>query len=261
MTPSLDDLSQAAGDLLHAGDAQRALTLYLEAVKIAEASGRQREASDLLGDLAVAYRRLGNVEAAVETNRRAIEAARACGYDLNVARWSGNLGGLLYAHNDVNGAETSFRNAFAAAARTDSPEQMSIAGGHLANIMGARGRFSEAVAMMADARSHATHSDTMMSIIREQETQLYLKWANTLSENHRLREAREVINRALAILVAAPPSRETMLLLILLGDIEENEGNIAGASAAIERAAGVSEAMGDRDEAQELRHLARRMMG
>ena len=261
MTRFLEDISLAASDSLHAGDSERALKLYLHAIALAEASGRQRDVSDLLGDLAVAYRRVGNVEAAIETNRRAIDAARACGYDLNVARWSGNLGGLLYMHNDIDGAEACFRDAFAAAARTNSPEQMSIAGGHLAGIMGARGRFSEAVTVMAEARTHANDSPAMISIIHEQESQLYLKWAHTLRDSNRLREARDVITRALEMLTGAAPLKETMLLLILLGDIEENDGNVVAASAAIERASGVSEAIGDRDEAQELRHLARRMRG
>jgi tetratricopeptide (TPR) repeat protein len=261
VTQSLDDLSQAAGDLLAGGEPQRALELYLEAVDMAAASGSQRDVSDLLGDLAVAYRRTGNLDAAIEANRRAIDAARACGYDLNVARWSGNLGGLLYSQNDIDGAEACFRDAFEAAARTDSSEQISIASGHFASVMGERGRFSEAVTIMADARRHASGSPVMPSIIRDQETHLYLRWAHTLREAHRTREARDVINRALAILVGAPPSKETMLLLLLLGDIEENDGNIVAGSAAVERAAAVSDAMGDPDEATQLRQLARRMRG
>jgi hypothetical protein len=52
-----------------------------------------------------------------------------------------------------------------------------------------------------------------------------------------------------------------MLLLLLLGDIEENDGNIVAGSAAVERAAAVGDAMGDADEAAQLRQLARRMRG
>jgi tetratricopeptide (TPR) repeat protein len=261
MTRSLDDITQAAGDFLQAGDAQRALDLFLEAVAMAEAAGRQRDISDLLGDLAVAYRRVGNIEAAIETNRRAIDAGRACGHDLNVARWSGNLGGLLYLQNDIDGAEACFREALSAAARTGSPDQMSLAAGHFASLMGERGRFSEAVTIMAEARQHASAAPTTASIIRDQETQLYLRWAHTLRNSHRLREARDVINRALAINTGTPPARETMLLLILLGDIEENDGDIVAASAAIERAGDVCAAIGDRDEEMQLRQVARRMRG
>jgi hypothetical protein len=101
----------------------------------------------------------------------------------------------------------------------------------------------------------------MPSIVREQETQLYLRWAHTLREAHRMREARDVINRALTIVSGAPPAKETMLLLLLLGDIEENDGNIVAGSAAVERAAAVGDAMGDADEAAQLRQLARRMRG
>jgi tetratricopeptide (TPR) repeat protein len=261
MTLSLDDISQAAGDLLHKGDPASALPLYLEAIKIAKASGRAHDVSDLLGDLAVAYRRLGDVDAAIATNRRAIEAARACGSDLNIARWSGNLGGLLCMHDDVDGSEVCFREAMEAAARSGSPEQMSIAGGHFASIMGERGRFSEAVAIMEEARTHAAASPAMVPIIRNQEAQLYLKWVYSLRTGNRLREARDVIARAMTLLAEAPPSKETMLLLILLGDLEETDGNVVAASAAIERAAGVCEAMGDESEALKLRDVVRRMRG
>ena len=259
MTLSLDDISQAAGDLLHRGDPASALPLYLEAIKIADASGRVSDVSDLLGDLAVAYRRLGDIDAAIATNRRAIDAARACGCDVNVARWSGNLGGLLCMHDDVDGAEGCFREAITAAARSGSPEQMSIAGGHFTSIMGERGRFSEAVEIMEEARTHAAASPAMGPIIRNQEAQLYLKWAYSLRMGNRLREARQVITSAMTLLAEAPPSKEKMLLLILMGDVEETDGNIAAASAAIERAAGVCEAMGDESEAMKLRDVAVRM--
>jgi tetratricopeptide (TPR) repeat protein len=261
VTRSLNDINAAAGDLLAAGNPQRALDLYLEAVDMASATGQQREVSDLLGDMAVAYRRTGNIDAAIETNRRAIDMARACGYDLNVARWSGNLGGLLYHQHDIDNAEACFREAFEAAARTDSSEQISIAGGHFASVMGERGRFSEAVTIMATARDQAKGSPAVLPIIREQETQLYLRWAHTLREANRLREARDVINRALSIVDSANPSKETMLLLLLLGDIEESDGNIVAGSAAVERAAAVSDAIGNPDEAVQLRQLARRMRG
>jgi tetratricopeptide (TPR) repeat protein len=259
MTRSLDDISQAAGALLHEGDPASALPLYLEAVEMALASGRQRDVSDLLGDLAVVYRRLGDIDAAIETNRRAIEAARACGDDVNVARWSGNLGGLLYMQDDIDGAESCFREAVAAAARANSPEQMSIAGGHFTTIMGERGRFPEAVAIMEEARARAAASPAVVPVIRNQEAQLFLNWAYTLRNGNRLLEARQVIDHALMLLADAPPSTETMLLLILRGDVEETDGDVAAASAAIERAAGVCEAIGEDGEAMKLRDVARRM--
>ena len=261
MTLSLDDISQAAGDFLHKGDPASALPLYLEAIRIADASGRMSDVSDLLGDLAVAYRRLGDIDAAIAANRRAIHAARACGYDVNVARWSGNLGGLLYMHDDVDGAEACFREAMQAAARSSSPEQMSIASGHFASIMGERGRFAEAVAVMAEACTHAAASPAMVPIIRNQEAQLYLKWAYSLRTANRLHEARQVITRALTVLDDAVPSKEIMLLLILMGDVEETDGNVVAASAAIERAAGVCEAIGDEGEAMKLHDVASRMRG
>ena len=260
MTHSLDDISEAAGNYLESGDPARALALYRQAVEMATAAGRQRDLSDLLGDMAVAHRRLGDVDAAIETNRRAIEAARACDYHLNVARWSGNLGGLLYSQDDIDGAEACFRDAVGAAARAGSAEQMSIAAGHFAGVMGERGRFSEAVTIMADAREHARSAPSVVSLVHQQEADLYLRWAYSLRSEHRFREARDVIARALTGL-GGSDNRATVMLLVLLGDIEENDGDIVAASAALERAAAVSQSIGNAAEAKELGDLARRMRG
>jgi tetratricopeptide (TPR) repeat protein len=261
MPRTLEDLSQAAGDLLEGGSPERALPMYGEAVGIAQSAKRQRELSDLLGDMAVAYRRVGDTANAIETNRRAIEAARVCGYDLNVARWSGNLGGLLYYSDDLDGAEACFREATAAAARTGDAQQMSLAGGHFGSLMGERGRFSEGIAELGKARAFAKDAPHVLAIVRDQQTDLYLKWAYSLRQSRRLREARDVIKRALPGLEGAPPGQATVMLLILLGELEENDGNIVAASAAIDKAAEACEAIGDRKQATELRGLARRMQG
>jgi hypothetical protein len=62
MPRTLEDLSQAAGDLLDGGSPARALPLFGEAVAIAKAAERRRELSDLLGDMAVACRRVGRAQ-------------------------------------------------------------------------------------------------------------------------------------------------------------------------------------------------------
>jgi tetratricopeptide (TPR) repeat protein len=257
----LEELSQAAGDLLEGGSPERALPLFGEAVAIAQAAGLLRELSDLLGDMAVAYRRTGDTAKAIESNRRAIEAAHACRYDLNVARWSGNLGGLLYYGGDLDGAEACFREAMAAASRSGDAQQMSIAGGHFGSVMGERGRFSEGIAELEKARGFANDSPDVLAIVRDQQTDLYVKWAYSLRQGRRLREARDVIKRALAGLQGAPVDKATIMLLILLGDTEEHDGNIVAAVAAVQRAVQACEAIGDREQATELRELVRRMQG
>jgi tetratricopeptide (TPR) repeat protein len=260
MTDPLDSLGAAAGDLLERGDPAGALPLYLQAVALASAAGRREELSGLLGDMAVAYRRLGDLSQAIETNRRAIEVARACQHDLNLARWSGNLGGLLYHHDDFDGAEAAFREAMDAAARTGLPEQISIAAGHLAAMMGERGRFSEAVEIMARARAPEA-APAVVAIVREQEIGLFWRWASALREGGRVREAREVIERALTTRAGAERVPQEVALLVLLAEIAENEGDMVSAGETMERAAAASEAMGDRRQADRLRDLARRMAG
>ena len=261
MPRSLEELSQAAGDLLEAGRPAEALQVYASAVKLAQEGHRQRELSDLLGDMAVAYRRTGDTASAIGTNRLAIEAARASAYDLNVARWSGNLGGLLYNGGDLDGAEACFRDAAMAAARLGDPRQMSIAGGHFGSLMGERGRFSEAVAELEHACAIAGKAPDVLAIVREQQADLFCKWAYSLRQGRRQREARDVINRAFADLGDAVPGKAAVMLLMLLADLDENDGNVVGAVATIERAAKVAEASGDGAHAAELRDLGRRMRG
>lgn len=261
MAESLQLIATAACELLEAGDPARALPLYLKAVSMATAAGNQAELSSLLGDMAVAYRRMADVAAAIETNRRAIEVARNCGHDLDVARWCGNLGGLLHAQGDFDAAEACFREAMAAAARTGSAEQMAVAAGHLAGMLGERHRFSEAAETMTRARACATGNPTVTAILREQELDLFVRWARSLTNEGRLREAREVIGRAEALSVAASHAPQEVVLLMLLADISEREGDIVSASDALDRAADASQAIGDPGGATELRELARRMRG
>lgn len=260
MARSLESISDAAGDFLERGEPARALELYAKAVTIAEASGRQSELSSLLGDMAVAYRRTGDIPSAVRTNRRAIEIARSCGNNLDIARWSGNLGGLLLS-DDLAGAEACFREAVEAAARSGVPAQMSIAAGHLAGLMGERGRFSEAIEIMATARGHANVSREVAAIISDQELALFTRWTYSLRKEHRLREARDAVNRALAARVGEPRARGDALLLMLLAEIEENDGDIEAACGAIRRAIETHEALGNHDDATQLRDLERRMRG
>jgi tetratricopeptide (TPR) repeat protein len=257
----LKAIGDAAGDRLESGDAAGALELYGAAVALAAMTNRRAELSGLLGDMAVAFRRTGDVASAIETNRRAIEAARECGLDLDLARWSGNLGGLLYVQDDFDGAEACFREAMDAAVRTGNAEQMAIAGGHLASMLGERKRFSEAAEAMGAARGRAATSPAARAVLREQELDLFVRWTHSLRSEGRLREAREVIERALATGAEKPPTKQAVVLLVLLGELCEREGDIVSASEAIGRAASASEALGDRDEAKELHQLARRMRG
>lgn len=261
MDDTLESISEAASDRLEGGDPYGALPLYVEAVAMATSAGRLEALSGLYGDLAVAYRRTGDVDAAIRTNFRAIEAASAVGNNLNLAQWSGNLGGLLYQRGDLDGAETCFRNAMTAAVQTGDGEQLSIAAGNLASAMGARGRYSEALALLTQARDDAPNATAIEAIVRRQEIDLLLNWAQALRQENRFSEAREVIQRATAALADAAPTKATVLLLILLGDIEENEGNIVAAAGAIAQAAHASEAIGESDEAKDLRELERRMRG
>jgi tetratricopeptide (TPR) repeat protein len=244
---------------MDAGDAAGALPIFAEAVAMAERPGGEAELSGLLGDMAVAYRRSANVEAAIDTNRRAIDIARARGDELDVARWSGNLGGILYSRARLDAAEACFREAMEAAGRAGSPEQLSIAGSHLAGMMGERGRFSEAAEIMAAARARAAADPDVAAVVRKLQLELHLRWANSLRQERRLREMREVIDRALTGYGEGARSRSEVMLLLLLADSCENGGDITGARAALRRAADASEAIGETGNAQELRSLERRM--
>ena len=259
MRDSLESISTAAGDCLERGDLDQALVLFTRAVALAEAADDQAALSGLLGDLAVTHRRRGDIPAAIHTNRRAIEAARACGHDLNVARWSGNLGGLLMHAGETDAAEGCFRDAALAAARTGLPDQMSIAGGHLAAIMGARGRFSEAMEIMREALDRARGTPAVAAIIRRQSLDLAGQWAFQLRSRGQVRQAREVIEDALPPDADDPTDAAAVRLLVLLADLHENDGDVVTASAVLERAAGISDGLGDPAQARELRTLSQRI--
>lgn len=258
---SLDSISRAAGDALAEGNLNTALSLFREAVDLAVDLGDPRALSGLLGDLAVTHRRRGDIPAAIETNRRAIDVARGCGHHLDVACWSGNLGGIFYRAGLVDEAEACFREAVDAAAHTGSAEQMSLAAGHLAAIMGERGRFSDAVESMAEARAHEDVSPPVRDIILDQELVLYLRWAHSLRSDRRLRQAREVVERALASEAARRAREEVVALWILGAELDENEGDIASAVEALERASEAAKCLGHEEQVRRLRELAERMGG
>ena len=129
-------LTQVAGDQLEAGRPHCALEWFLEAERVAVAENRDRELPGLLGDIAVAYRRIGNEKLAISTNRRAIEASQRAGDMLNLTRWCQNLAGLLFQTGDVDAAVPYARTAIYAAARLRSAQQLALATRLLLSLLG-----------------------------------------------------------------------------------------------------------------------------
>lgn len=131
-TGAFEDLSRAGGDHLEEGRAFHALEALLAAERAALAERRDRELAGLLGDIAVAYRRVGNLEKAVATYRRAVEISQRMGDMLNLTRWCQNLAGILSREGNHDAALPYARTGLYAATRLGDPMQISLAANTLA---------------------------------------------------------------------------------------------------------------------------------
>src|SRR5262249_15679400 len=129
------ELIRVAGDYLEQGRAHHALEWLLQAERVAVAQKWESELPGLLGDLAVEYRRVGNEQKAIMTNRRAIEASQRTGDLLNVTRCCQNLAQILSGRDDVEAALPYARTGLYAAARLASPRQLESAASFLVSLL------------------------------------------------------------------------------------------------------------------------------
>jgi tetratricopeptide (TPR) repeat protein len=261
--PAVKDAAAAAdrgGDFLESGDTVRALEWYQHADRLATAAGNEKLLCGLLGDLAVAFRRAGNEPRAIETNRRAIELCRKHNDDLNLARWAGNLGGLLNGRGDRAGARAALTEAAAAAKRTGRADQMSVASGNLAVLMRDEGRQTEAAELLGAAQAQARGDSKLEGIWRGNRVAMQLDIARRARERRDLVAAGKAIGAGLAqVDERVRADREVAALLLLeRAAIEEAQNDLVGAAETLAEAAARFEALGDAATANKLRTIALR---
>jgi tetratricopeptide (TPR) repeat protein len=255
-----DAAAQRGGDHLESGDTVRALEWYALADRLATEAGDEKLLCSLLGDLAVAFRRVGNAVRAIEVNRRAVALCRKHHDDLNLARWSGNLGALLNARGDRAGARQAFTEAAAAARRTGRADQISIAAGHLATLLRDEGRAHEAEEQLALAQAQAQGDVRLGSMWRGNRLALQLDLARQARERHDMVAAAEAVEVGLEHVDEASEDdrRIAAHLLVERALIQEAQNDLMGAVEALGEAATRFDALGDAESAGKLRALALR---
>lgn len=255
-----DIAADRGGDCLEGGDVVRALEWYLLADRLATEAGEEKRLCGLLGDLAVAFRRAGNAARAIEANWRAIALCRKHHDDLNLARWSGNLGGLLSAHGDQAGARQAFTEAAAAARRTGRADQVSVAAGNLATLLRDEGRTQEADEQLAFAQAQAQGDAQLSATWRGNRLAMQLELARRARERHDVPGAVEAIRVGLGQVEesSAEDRRVAAHLLLERAQVQESENDLVGAAETLGEAAARFEALGETATAGELRALALR---
>jgi tetratricopeptide (TPR) repeat protein len=104
----------------------KAIEWYKEAEKKYRIDGNYKELSGLLGDMAVCYRRMGNIQLAIKTNRKAIEEAQRAGETISIYRWCQNLAGILMRNKDYQAAFPYLRLSLYAAAKLADPNEIKL---------------------------------------------------------------------------------------------------------------------------------------
>jgi tetratricopeptide (TPR) repeat protein len=136
---------------LDAGRYAAALEAFVEAEPLAD----DAELCGLLGDMAVAYNGVGNLNGAIRTYDRAIALCRRAGDHVNLSRWCQNLGLIRVERGELDAAETLLSEGVAAARRSGDAYQISTAVGNLANVFTQRGEYGAAVEALEEAERTA----------------------------------------------------------------------------------------------------------
>lgn len=103
-----------------------AIEWFVEAEKLARATRQLHELPGIFGDMAVCYRRMGNEQASIRTNRKAIEASQQAKDTLGVYRWSQNLSGILMRAKMHEAAFPYLRISLYAAAMLNDAEAIKL---------------------------------------------------------------------------------------------------------------------------------------
>jgi hypothetical protein len=133
--PAVDAIARHGSDQLHAGGYIEAIEWLGEAVSRLDAADDKAAMCGVLGDLAVAFRNADNNVRAEGVYRRAIALCDEVGDDVNLSRWSQNLGLLLNEAGERDEGRQQFLGGLAAAERSGNGYQISCAHGNLGILL------------------------------------------------------------------------------------------------------------------------------
>ena len=124
---SVDEIEQTAWDLMQNQEKPHyAIEWYQEAEKIFRVKGYYERLSGLLGDMAVCYRKMSNMQMAIKTNRKAIEESQRSNETLSIYRWCQNLAGILMRSKDYEAAFPYLRLSLYASAQLADPNEIKL---------------------------------------------------------------------------------------------------------------------------------------
>ena len=247
-------LTEFAGDLLESGEPLRALEIFRDAERLAVADGDEALLCGLLGDEAVAFRRVGNLQRAIGTYQRAIEYCRKHGDILNLSRWTGNLGEILLQQGNTAAAEACFREELSAAVQTGRPDQLSIAVANIARVLSGQERYEEAYEVLCQALSAEAGDPALRDLLATNAFILCKRWADRLADEGQLDEALDAYERGLTRLSLADDQQKLLAAEahIHRAELFERLFRVQGALHALDSAIVLFEDIGANREAHQL---------
>lgn len=249
-------IGNAGSDFLHTGQLLSAIEWMSEAIHRFDVADDRASTCGLLGDLAVAFKNVGNWAVADATYRRAIERCQEFGDDTNLSRWSQNLGALLNEANEQAEGLTFSRLGLEAAKRSANSYQLSCAHGNLGVLF----HQSDELAKAADhfeLAIEAAPNDDLASQWRANQFETLTRWADDLVRAGAVPQGIDVQQRLVAALVEAEEEQADLAadaLFRLAIYMAEGE-RTADALQIARRARAQYEALGDVERAEATRQL------
>jgi tetratricopeptide (TPR) repeat protein len=198
-------LAKRGSKLLDAGDPVGALEALTKAESLARREGDLHALCGILGDRALAFRKVGNPHKAAQINQEAIDLCRSIGDTLNESRWTTNLLALHLDEGDDDAAERLMDPAIDAAKRTGRPDHVSIALGHAGILLERRRRYADAAEHLRLAEENSGNDPSLADYWRRARLVVHRTWAERLQEERRLAEAAEQWRTVLDLARPAQP--------------------------------------------------------
>jgi tetratricopeptide (TPR) repeat protein len=124
--PDLNALLTKAWEYFDSERPHYAIEWFIQAEKFAISQKLHHELPGILGDMAVCYRRMNNIQLSIRTYRRAIEAGQKANSTLDIYRWSQNLAGLLMRMKEYETAFPYLRISLYSAAILNEPNEIKL---------------------------------------------------------------------------------------------------------------------------------------
>jgi tetratricopeptide (TPR) repeat protein len=251
------ELEEHAAELLAQGEIVSALEWYSEAERRARERNDSEALGGLLGDKAVALRRLGNTRRAVEMYAEAIELCRLQQRAGLLSAWTGNLGQIFLEAGQLEEAEEYLEESLTAAERSHEPEKLAIAARNLGALLSYQGRYSDALHYLERAGNVSGTNSTVSVILRDTRASIFLQWGEHLFRSNQFTESLRRYQQAVQLLDLTTPSdvRSAQRAWVAMAAIHEQQNDLRSALQALEQAISCARALRDADALTELEQV------